>query len=114
MKPGKLDLPVIWRGCDYAAIIFKWKTVNGEPFDLTGWTPRAKSQNIDFHPTVTDPRGGITEIKLTRLETENLRLGVEQWDWVWTYGLNGQTGAIPPILSGSVQIKQPITDPVEA
>lgn len=105
MKPGKLDLPVVWRGCDYAPVIFRWKDLNGEPFNLTGWTPRARSISINFNPIITNPLGGETKISLTKEQTANLRLGVEPWDWVWENGCS----RIPPTLAGNVEIKDPTT-----
>ena len=106
MKPGKLDLPTIWRGCDYAAITFIWKNQDGTPFDLTGWTPFAQSLNINLKPLVTDAPNGVTQIALSRIDTENLRLGTESWDWIFQ-NIDGTT--LPPLLAGQVTIKEPTT-----
>jgi hypothetical protein len=108
MKPGAFDLPVIWRGCDWPAIIFKWKKVDGTPFDLNGWLPYAKSQRIDFNPQIADSPGGVTTISLTKAQTKLLRLGVESWDWIWVYTPDGKE--YPPILAGRVEIKDPTTE----
>jgi len=108
MTPGKLDLPIIWRGCDYAPIIFKWKDPNGNPFPLWGWVPYARSINVDLLPVVTDYNNGIAQISLTRTQTFGLALGVEQWDWLWYR--EGDNITYPPILSGRVEIKEPVSE----
>lgn len=106
MKPGKLDLPPIWRGCDYGTIILIWLDNSGNPVDYTGWTPSATSKQIDFHPVPSDPPNGVTLISLSKFETSALKLGVEQWDWIWT---NEDGTRLPPFLAGSVPIKEPTT-----
>jgi hypothetical protein len=112
MLPGKYDLPTIWRGSDYSAITFTWLGTNGAPFDLTNWQPYAKSKQIDFQPIVTDAINGVTIIQLSRLQTQDLKLGNESWDWIWTYPTGGPFTVItPPVLAGVVQIKEPETKP---
>jgi hypothetical protein len=108
MKPAKVDLPTIWRGCDYAAIIFRWLDNNGQPYNLSGWIAHATTKQINFAPVITDPVHGIAQISLTRAETANLKLGTENWDWIFTFG----AAATPPLLAGSVQIKEPVTQAV--
>lgn len=109
MKPGKLDLPTIWRGCEYPAIILKWKNPDGTPFNLAGWLPFAETRTgISLNPIITDEENGVTQMSLNRLETGGMKLGVEQWDWVWWNSGNGNT-LYPPILSGSVLVDQPTT-----
>jgi hypothetical protein len=103
MKPGKADLPTLWRGLDYPAVTFKWKDANGDPFDLTGWTPYAQSTNINLQPVITDYTGGITTIGLTATQTSDVKLGTEQWDWIWV-GPDGFD--YPPILSGLLPIRE--------
>jgi hypothetical protein len=107
MKPGKLDLPPIWRGCDWGPVIFKWKDKNGLPINLSGWLPVAHSLNIDLKPEVTDVGGGVVELTLTNDDTSQLKLGVENWDWIWQR-IEGQY-RYPPFLSGQVEIKNPIS-----
>ncbi len=105
MKPGKLDLPTIWRGCDYGPITLVWLDASGNPIDYTGWTPSAQSLNIDFMPVSTDPLNGVTTISLTKTQTAKYSLGVEQWDWIWSlYEFRAA-----PSLAGTVQIKEPTT-----
>lgn len=106
MKPAKLDLPTVWRGCTYPVITFTWKDRNGDPIDLTGWTPHATSRNIDFHPVVTNAPQGITQVSLEKTETDVLKLGVERWDWI--FSSNGIV--TPPLLAGQVEIKEPTTE----
>src|SRR4029077_15462048 len=105
MKPGHVDLPTLWRGCSYPGFTFIWLfSAGGIPIDLTNWTPFARSKNIDFHPVVSDAVNGVTYIYLTYDETENLPLGVEEWDWIW---YNNVTGFVtPPLLAGTITIKQ--------
>lgn len=105
MKPGKLDLPTIWRGCDYATIVMRWKDLDGEPFNLTGWTARAQSLNVAFNVFVANAEAGVTGMNLTKAQTATLRLGKEPWDWIWEN--NGSR--LPPILAGMVEIKDPTT-----
>jgi hypothetical protein len=107
MKPGKLDLPTLWRGCSYPGFTLVWLfSAGGAPIDLTNWRPLAKSKSIDFHPVVYDPINGGTYIYLNYQETTGLPLGVEQWDWIW---FNVVTGFVtPPLLSGTITIKEPI------
>jgi len=107
MKPGPLNLPTIWRGCDWGPVTLKWKDQNGDPINLAGWKPKAESLNIDLNPVITDAALGITTLSLNRVQTANLRLGVEGWDWIWER-INDEY-RFPPFLSGKVPIKQPQT-----
>lgn len=108
MKPGPLNLPIIWRGCEWQAIPMKWKNQDGTPFNLAGWTPLAMTRSgISLNPVVTDEEGGITSISLTRTQTESMKLGVEQWDWVWWDTVNDIV--YPPTLSGTILVDQPTT-----
>lgn len=109
MKPGHYDLPIIWRGSTYPAITFTWLDTNGNPLNLTGWTPRARSLNIDFSPVVVDAANGVTSISLSRQETASLKLGVEAWDWVWESSNLSDNTRTAPFLSGFVEIKDPVT-----
>jgi hypothetical protein len=105
MKPGNLDLPTIWRGCTYDTITLVWLDATGAPFDLTGWTPMAMSININLNARVIDAPNGVTTMSLPFQTTSGLRLGIEKWDWIWQH-----SGTItPPILSGTVEIKDPQT-----
>jgi hypothetical protein len=109
MIPGPLNLPTIWRGCDWLPVILKWKDANGNPFDLTGWTPFAETRSgISLNPVVIDVAGGITMIQLYKTTTELMKLGVEEWDWVWWQ--NAPSGTkYPPILSGKIPVMEPTT-----
>ncbi len=104
MKPGRYDLPTIWRGSTYSTIYFRWLDANGNAIGLTGWTPLAKSKTIDFHPEVTNPLAGITALSLTKEETANLDLGVQEWDWVWIHADGSRTN---PLIFGYVEVKEP-------
>jgi hypothetical protein len=113
MKPGKLDLPTIWRGCEWSLIFFYWKDLNGDPFDLTGWTPTAHTRHFDLRALIWDDpehhaAAGITYMLLPATLTANLRLGVEPWDFIF---VTPDGRALPPILSGNVEVKQPTTVP---
>jgi len=109
MKPGPLDLPTIWRGCDWGPVTFKWKDANGQPLHLTGWRPLVESLNIDLNPITTDPDGGVVTLSLTRDQTASLKLGTESWDWIWEHiDRNGMTDfRSTPFLAGRVPIRQP-------
>jgi hypothetical protein len=114
MKPTPLDLPIIWRGCNWGLVTLKWKNANGDPIPLTGWRARATSLNIDLHATIVLPQTGnnigVTTLGLTRTETASLKLGVESWDWVWEHLHLGQVDyTFPPFLAGKIQIKDPVT-----
>lgn len=109
MIPGALDLPTIWRGCDYGPVVLKWLDTNGDGIDVTGWTPKANSINIDLQPVIIDPQKGVTSITLSRIDTANLQLGVESWDWFWQLNGSPPTYRFPPVLSGKVEIRQPKT-----
>lgn len=107
MKPGKLDLPPIWRGCTWEDVILKWKDPNGNPVDLSNWTPLATTGQFGLHARKVDQETnpGETRISLTREQTTELKLGVYQWNWIW---LNGDGTIPPPILAGYVEVKNPI------
>lgn len=109
MKPGKLDLPTIWRGCTWSPVLLKWKNENGTPFNLNGWTPYASTRGgFSLNAVVTNAADGETRISMPRVLTEQMPLGVQQWDWVWWQ--NAPTGTkYPPILSGTVLVDQPTT-----
>lgn len=111
MKPGKLDLPTIWRGCDWPPVILNWKDNNGDPFDLTGWQARAFTRSkYNLNATILNAALGRTKMWLPKGETSGFTLGVQQWDWIWE-NIDDPRGPYryPPFLSGSVTIKDPIT-----
>jgi len=107
MKPGKLDLPTIWRGCDWGPVTLKWKDRNGEPIDVSAFRAIARSLNIDLNPQITDPVGGVTTLSLSKAATAELKLGVESWDWLWEHNTTPTDYRFPPFLAGKVAIKQP-------
>jgi hypothetical protein len=111
MKPGKLDLPIIWRGCDWPRVVLKWKDANGQPFDLGGWSPKATTTSgYDLRASITDPVNGITQMFLTHTDTAEFDLGTQSWDWIWESFDNPQVPyRYPPFLQGSVTIKEPVT-----
>ena len=107
MKPGKLDLPTIWRGCDWGPVILKWKNANGDPINLSGWRAKAQSLNVDLNASITNVGLGYTQLLLTKAQTLDLKLGTENWDWIFER-IQGQY-RYPPFLSGKVSIKEPVT-----
>jgi hypothetical protein len=110
MKPGHLDLPTIWRGCDWGPVTFKWKDHNGVPISLATFRPLVRSLNINLNPSITDAAGGVVILSLTREQTASLKLGVESWDWVWEHLASGVVDyRFPPFISGKVPIAQPVT-----
>lgn len=110
MIPGQLNLPVIWRGTDYPTVTLRWKDVNGDPFNLSGWTPYAKTQDFDFVVTVTDAPNGVTTITLAKADTASLKLGVRGWDWTWVHN-SAPAYTWPPFLAGKVEVKQALSTP---
>jgi hypothetical protein len=106
MKPGRYNLPTIWRGSTYDTITFTWLDINGNPIDLTGWIPHATSLHIDLNPQIVDVLNGVTSIGFTKQQTPNLRLGVEIWDWIFEMPGGERT---TPLLQGIVEVKDPAT-----
>lgn len=106
MTPAPVNLPTIWRGCSWGPVIFKWKGVDGGPFDLTGWQVKAESLNVNLNAQITDAVQGITTLSLVKTATAPLSLGVETWDWIW---INPSGYRYPPFLAGKVPIKEPQT-----
>ena len=107
MKPGRLNLPTIWRGCDYAPIIFKWKDLNGNPIDLTNYFALASTNLFDLNAQITDPLNGVTQISLTNQQTLALQLGEQPWSWLFEYLPTNVR--FPPLLAGKVLIAEPTT-----
>jgi hypothetical protein len=107
MKPAKLDLPTIWRGCDWGPVTLKWKNVNGTPINLDAWRPIAYSLNINLNAQKSTTEVGTTTIRLLKSQTLHLKLGVENWDWIWQTE-NGSY-RFPPFLAGKVAVKDPVT-----
>ena len=108
--PAKVDLPPIWRGCDWGPVTLYWKDANGDPINLSGWYPRAKSLNYFLGAALVDNGvGGVTTMTLSRDETDLCKLGVESWDWVWEhYDSSGNLDyRFSPFLSGKIEIKEP-------
>lgn len=110
MIPGQLNLPVIWRGADYPTVTLRWKDANGDPFNLSGWTPYAKTQDFDFVVAVTDASNGVTTITLPKANSAELKLGVRGWDWTWKH-TSAPAVTWPPFLSGKVEVKQALSTP---
>src|ERR1043165_4539461 len=109
MVPKKLDLPTIWRGCEWQAVVMYWKNADGTPFNLSLWTPFAQTNDgTSLNPLIVDAANGITSLSLTRDKTDGLTIGDFQWDWVWWN--NPPTGfKYPPILAGTVPVREPET-----
>lgn len=82
--------------------------MDGQPVNLSGWTPKATSLNVNLNAAITDISGGVVTLSLTRTQTANLKLGVEAWDWIWERMTNNPY-RFPPFLAGKVPIKEPNT-----
>lgn len=106
MKPAIIQLPDIYRGCLYPGIIFRWKDRQGEPFDLTGWIPLCFAKDFDFLVRVSDEQHGETRIRINKEATATFKLGTQHWDFIW---LTGAT-VYPPVLSGTVTVREPLSD----
>lgn len=109
MKPGRFDLPPIWRGLDYPVITLKWKDQDGNPFDLSDYQVFSKTQDFDLDAQVTDASNGVTTISLAHLNTSSLRLGKRYWDWVFKKISTNYFW--PPFLMGTVEVKQTLSKP---
>ena len=107
MNPARYDLPVVWRGSDYPAIILRWKTSDGTPVNLTGWMAHARSRHINFNPLILDAPNGVTSISLTNQETLVLPIGIERWDWLWAF--QASPAFTGPFIAGYVEVKDPIS-----
>lgn len=110
MTPARLDLPPIWRGCNSLPVTLTWKDGSGDPIDLSGWFATAQSRNLDLNAQITDAVNGITTVcAFDAIITSTMRMGVEQWNWVWT----DPDGVIyPPTFAGKIEIKQGVAEPV--
>lgn len=111
MIPKQVDLPTIWRGCDWPAITLRWKDANGNPLDLSGWTPFCQTvTGLTLNPQVVgSPLDGVTTLSLTKTDTSGFKLGEVAWDWIWWS--NQPTGIkYPPFLTGKLPVKDPYTE----
>ena len=109
MKPAKLDLPTIWRGCDWPVVTLNWKDANGDPFDLTNWIPIAWTNGFTLNAAVIVPASsGVTQMSMDHVTTSTLKLGVYQWNWIWQHTAAPLSINVPT-LYGSVEVKNPIT-----
>lgn len=87
MIPGALDL-VIYRGTSFS-VQFNCLDENGDPVDLTGWTPYSQARDkpggrlvIDLQPTIIPPASnGQVLISLTEDQTEALDHGIYVWSF---------------------------------
>jgi hypothetical protein len=109
MKPFPVVLPTVWRGCVYQPVFFNWKDHDGHPADIGGFTPMASARDFVFDLTITNYSLGIVRMNLHISQTPGkLKLGVREWDWIW---INNVTGVVsPPLLCGTVEVKDPETD----
>lgn len=107
MKPAKLDLPTIWRNCDWLPVTFKWKDSLGNPIDLTPYAAAALTRDFTIPLDSSQAAEGIMVLSMTNIQTAALKLGVYQWNWVFRTQAD-PTLIIPPILYGIVEVKNPI------
>jgi hypothetical protein len=112
MKPGYLDLPIIWRNCDWLPVNMTWSDENGRALKLNGWEPRAYSRHFNLNATVTDPAKGKTRMVLSQAQTSKLNLGKDTWDWVWVQTVAPYV-VTRPVLRGTLEVKDPVTDPTQ-
>lgn len=110
MKPGKYDLPTIWRGCDWLPITIIWKDGDGNPVNLNGKTPFVKTNGgFNLNPGILDAANGVTVLSLPKSYTSDIPVGDQQWDWIWWENYpNGVK--YPPFLFGTVPVREPKTD----
>lgn len=106
MKPAPVDLPIIWRNCDWAPVILRWKDTNGVEIDLSNWIPSANTKDFDLNAVRTTPyTGGVTQMQLSKVQTAVLKLGVYQWNWIFS---NTDGTVLPPLLAGNVEVRNPV------
>lgn len=108
MKPAIIELPDLYRGCVYPAIIFHWKDLNGEPFSLFGWVPICFAREFSFNARVTDAQHGESRMVINKEATATIKLGRQAWDFIWVTGTN----IWPPILSGVITVREPLSSTI--
>src|SRR5262249_15367822 len=74
---------------------------------LNNWRPLAESLNINLGAVISNSANGETILSLSKVYTSNLRLGVENWDWIWER--IDDAYRFPPFLAGKVQVKDPVS-----
>lgn len=89
---------------------FSCKDEDGLPFDLTGYSARAKVRStvsagsviFDLSPTIPNPSNGIISVWKTDEQTATVPAGVYQWDIV----LDAPSGAVIYITGGTIKFRQ--------
>ena len=108
MKPAQVDLPTIWRNCNWDQVLFYWLDQDGDAFDLTGWQFNAETPQFSLMPTIVNASGGVTSVAMAPSGTTLLRLGVHRWNcWFTPPDLR----ATPPLLAGKVEVKDLLRKP---
>jgi hypothetical protein len=82
----------------------------GDPFDLTGYSARAKVRStvasnsvvFDLSPTIPNPPDGIISIFKTDEQTATIPAGIYQWDIV----LDTPAGGVIFITGGTIKFRQ--------
>lgn len=106
----------IHKGATYGPLIIRLKDSQNLPVDLTGWSVWAEVRSdsaaavaLDLAPTISDALTGEVTISKTDEQTAALTAGTYLWDLL---AENDSGERLGPIVSGSVTIKNLITQPV--
>lgn len=92
------------------SLSFTCKDENGDPVDLTGFTPRAEVRptissetvTLDLAPTIPTPANGVILVQVSDTDTA----GVEPGPYVWGLVLETPENTVIPIESGSIIFRQ--------
>lgn len=113
MIPASLDL-VIYRQVTFSLGI-NCLDANGNPVNITGWTPFAQVRDkpggrlvIDLQPTISNAVTGSVLIALTADQTEALDHGTYQWDFQMQQPTSGPI--LGPFLAGQFIVKDSVTN----
>jgi hypothetical protein len=109
MKPAPVELPPIYRGCDWLAVLLVWEDHDGNPINLDPFNPYAQLVNgVSLNALKKDQIlfPGATIISMTKEQTVALRLGRYNWDWIW-WEIDGTRW--PPFLAGEIEVLEPKT-----
>jgi hypothetical protein len=110
MTPATFDF-TIYRGVAFGPLLLYMKDTDGNPVNLTGWTPFVNSRNnlgqkFDLQPVITNPATGEVTIQFNYTQTPGFKSGDQPYDLLFRY-TTGQI--IGPFLTGIVHVKDKIT-----
>ena len=108
--PGNWDI-AIYRG-DYRTFGVNLKDSNGNPFNLTGYTPKAQLKTgygdrepVEFTVTVTDAVNGKMQVFISSTVTSLLLPG----SYIWDLQVTSSLGETRTYLAGDVTVYDDVT-----